>query len=119
MRTIDFSDKSNSLPTTDPRRLGRATDFNEIKTVVNENALLSGYKAIAWLPPAAPEDAAFPEGVGTGSGGIVMDGNRFRLSAAGYLPTGEGGAAELWPKGTIVESFEDTPGQDPEKWRAY
>lgn len=119
MKKIQYSDKSNSLPTSDPRRLGRADDFNEIKTVVNENADQMGFKAISWEPPAAPEDAAFPEGVGTGTAGLVMDGNRFRLSESGYLPTGEGGDPEQWAKGTIVESFADIPGQDQENWRAY
>lgn len=119
MKEITYSNKSNSLPTSDARRLGRATDFNEIKSVINENASQSGYKAIAWAPPAAREDAAFPENVGTGDGGIVQDGNRFRLSAAGYLPTGEDGDPEEWAKGTIVEAFSDTPGQDQDNWRAY
>jgi hypothetical protein len=119
MKNVEFSDKDNSLPTTNPRRLGRAVDLNEIKTVVNENANQMGFKAIAWEPPALEGDAEFPDESGTGSGGVIQDGNRFRLSAGGYLPTGEGGAAEFWAQGTIVEAFEDNPGQDPTKWRAY
>lgn len=118
MKKIEYQNKDNTLPTSNVRRQGRAVDFNEIKTVVNENADQMGYKAVAYAPPADPEDAAFPVAGGTGSGGVVMDGNRFRLSAAGYLPTGEGGEAEEWPKGTILEAFGDNPGQDPDNWRA-
>jgi len=38
--TITFGDKDNSLPTSDPRKLIRAVDVNEIKTVVNDHAAL-------------------------------------------------------------------------------
>lgn len=118
-KKIEYQNKDNSLPTSNVRRQGRAVDFNEIKEVVNEHADQMGYKPIAWAPPAAEGDAAFPNGVGTGAGGAILDGNRFRLSAAGYMPTGEGDAAEFWPKGTIVEAFGDAPGQIQDNWRAY
>ena len=38
--TITFEDKDNSLPTSNPRRLIRSVDINEIKAVVNAHAAL-------------------------------------------------------------------------------
>jgi hypothetical protein len=43
--TITFQDKDNTLPTSDPRRLIRTVDVNEIKSVVNANAALLDLKA--------------------------------------------------------------------------
>jgi hypothetical protein len=116
MALITFDDKDNSLPTSNPRRLGRAEDLNEIKNVVNENAGNMATKLIAFDTPLAPEDAACPT-AGTGEAGAVLGGNRFRLTRMGYLPGADG--PEQWPTNTIAEAMEDGPGNDPTKWRYY
>lgn len=35
--TVDFADKDNTQPTSDPRRLVRDVDLNELKSVINAN----------------------------------------------------------------------------------
>lgn len=54
--TIDFADKDNSLPTSDPRKLIRAVDVNEIKDVVNTNA--SELEAVGTALDAVLESAS-------------------------------------------------------------
>ena len=45
MALISYNNKDNSQPTSDPRRLVRDSDMNEIKSVVNTNAGLMAEKA--------------------------------------------------------------------------
>ena len=45
MAVISYTDKDNAQPTSDPRRLVRDVDMNEIKSVVNTNAGLMAEKS--------------------------------------------------------------------------
>jgi hypothetical protein len=117
MAKIEYEDKDNQLPTSNPRRLWRDDDANEVKEVVNTNADSMGFKAVPFEPGTTPETAAFPETGGSGDGGVVMDGNRFKIAIEGYFPGTDG--PELWPPKTIAEALVDNPGADPDNWKLY
>lgn len=57
----------------------------------------------------------YPATGGTGSGGAVKKGNRWKLSVGGNI--GEDG--ELVAAGTVIEAWVNTPGQDPANWKRY
>jgi hypothetical protein len=108
MAVITFDDKDKTLPTSDARRKVRDVDMNEIKTVVNENAL-SQMNMRGFFEQDNDED--LPDSGGSGDGGIIQAFNAFITTGVGVY------GGEEWPAKTIIISLIDQPGQDLENFR--
>lgn len=101
---IGYSDKDNSLPTSDPKRLWRDLDANEVKTVVNRNDHARG----DWAGTTA-----LPTTGGTYTAGAPAQGNRWRLTNT--LSIG----GNVYAPGTVIEAATDGPGQTIANWIFY
>lgn len=82
MALITYDDKDNSLPTSNPRRLFRDVDANEIKSVVNANAALivNHFRGAYDLSVNA-----YPSSGGTGASGVPGIGDHWYVSVPGAV----------------------------------
>jgi hypothetical protein len=106
MALITYEDKDNSLPTSNPRRLFRDIDANEIKNVVNTNA---GLIVNHWRGDWAGTNA-LPATGGSGTSGAVAAGNEWRLT--NELTIG----GNVYAPGTIIKAMTNVPGQTLANW---
>lgn len=107
MALITYEDKSDTLPSSNPRRQWRDEDANEVKTVVNANAL-------AMVNFRGAFDAsvnALPSSGGSGDLGVIKAFNAWYFSVGGNIN------GEFWPAKTIAIALVDNPGQDDANWR--
>lgn len=101
---VTYDDKSNALPTSNPRRIFHDTDANELKNAINRNDHARGdWAGTTTLPSAG----------GTFTGGAPALGNRWRLT--NQLAIG----GNVYPAKTIIEAAVDNPGQTIANWIFY
>ena len=106
---IEYDDKDDSLPTSNPKRLWRDTDANEVKTVVNANALAMWNHRGDY--DQSENDNEFPDSDGSGSGGVIQAFNTWITTTTATFD------GEEWPPKTILIAIINQPGQDPDNWR--
>lgn len=145
MALITYEDKDNSLPTSNPRRLYRDVDANEVKDVVNANQAIvealdaadvgadaSGTAAGLVATEVTNRNAA----IAAAAVGLWDDRGTFDASVAAYPSSGGSGTAgailkgDIWtisvagtlPTGQVVEigdtvrALIDTPGNTQANW---
>jgi len=115
MAVITYDDKNKALPSSDPKRLWRDEDANMVKEVVNENAARMLNIRDDFDLSAAN---AYPSAGGSGDLGVVKKRDAFPIPSGmgGYVPSKLGGT-EFVGEGMLLIAWEDTPGQDPFKWK--
>jgi hypothetical protein len=107
MALINYTDKDKTQPVSDVRRLFRDVDANEVKNVVNANALREWDNTLN----------KFPDAGGSGDEGAIAKHNWFVGNGVGNWETATGRGVEQVVDGTIFIARFDNPGQDPAKWR--
>jgi hypothetical protein len=103
---ITFPDKDNTSPEDQPVRQWRAIDANEVKNVVNKNAVKIWDNTLN----------KFPDVGGSGPGGAPVQLEKFIGSGQGNWIIMVDGFVEQVNDGTEFTAKEDNPGQDPAKW---
>ena len=99
---VTYEDKSNTLPTSNPRRIYSHEDANQVRDAINRNDHWRG----AWAGTTA-----FPATGGTlNEDGDVAAGNEWYLS--NQLVVG----GNVYPAGTVIKALVDTPGQTLTNW---